>query len=85
MTKLTHLFLNGTQVTDAGLKFLENMKQLKRLEINGTKVTSEGIDKLQRALPNCLIQWEWEVTNPNETEQPTPDAEDDAGVDAKMK
>lgn len=77
MPKLTNLQLDSLQITDDGLKYLENMPQLEGLEINGTKVTTKGIDKLQRALPNCQIVWEWEIANPSETDQPTSEAEDE--------
>jgi hypothetical protein len=77
MPKLTRLYLYDTQVTDAGLKYLETVKQLNSLEIYNTKVTSEGIDKLQRALPNCKIDWsEFKVTRLGKTQPPTPDAEE---------
>jgi hypothetical protein len=77
MPKLKHLQLDGLPITDDGLKYLENMPQLGELEINGTKVTSTGIDKLQRALPNCQINWMMEVANPDETDQPTSEAENE--------
>ena len=44
-------------ITDAGLKELANLKQLKTLVLNGTKVTRSGVAQLQKALPNCRINY----------------------------
>jgi hypothetical protein len=78
ITNLKYLRLNGAQVTNAGLKSLESLSQLEKLELNGTKVSKEGIEILQRALPNCKIEWGsvWEPHN--ETEQPAGNVADEA-------
>ena len=39
--------LNGTQLTDAGLKELKELKQLKQLFLNDTKVTDAGLKGLK--------------------------------------
>ena len=39
------------------LSRLAEMKTLKRLEVRGNRVTAAGVAKLQRALPNCKIEW----------------------------
>src|SRR5204862_328520 len=46
----------GTQVTDAGLKELEDLKQLTALYLAHTKVTGEGAQELQTALPKLKIE-----------------------------
>ena len=48
-----HLFSNG--ITDAGLQYVEPMRQLETLYIEKTQVTEQGIGKLQKALPNCRV------------------------------
>jgi hypothetical protein len=55
LTGLKALYLDKTQVTDAGLKKLTGLKALEVLELLGTSVTDAGVDKLQGALPNCGI------------------------------
>jgi len=47
--------LNGTPVTDAGLKELTALKRLTSLSLANTKVTEAGVAELRRALPKCLI------------------------------
>jgi hypothetical protein len=43
--------LGGTQVTDAGLKELKDLKQLTSLYLGDNKVTDDGVADLQKALP----------------------------------
>ena len=46
----------GTQVTDAGLKELKDLKQLTSLYLPNTdQVTDDGVADLQKALPGCKI------------------------------
>ena len=40
------LNLSGTQVTDAGLKELDGLKNLHTLHLGGTKVTDRGLKEL---------------------------------------
>jgi hypothetical protein len=49
------LDISGTDLMDAGLKELANFKNLGRLCICNTKVSDEEVEKLQKALPKCLI------------------------------
>jgi hypothetical protein len=44
-----------TQVTDAGLKELANLKGLQRLYLIDTPVTKAGVAELRKALPICSI------------------------------
>ena len=55
LEKVTSLNLAHTQVTDAGLKELVNLRQLKALQLQDTQVTNAGVVELQKALPKCKI------------------------------
>ena len=55
LVQLKTLYLGGTQVTDAGLEHLKGLTQLYLLSLDGTKVTDAGVEKLQQALPTCII------------------------------
>lgn len=57
MSELRHLFLNGTQITDGGLEYLKGLANLEWLSLKGTQVTAQGVKKLQKAFPNCKIEW----------------------------
>jgi hypothetical protein len=50
------LWLNDTQVTDAGLECLKGLTELEWLNLKNTQVTNDGVNKLQRALPHCKIE-----------------------------
>ena len=52
---LTNLICHNTQVSD--LSPLEECKNLKTLNLKNTKVTPAGVAALQKALPNCKIEW----------------------------
>ena len=54
-TRLRALYLFDTNISDAGLKQLASLKDLKILMLTGSPVTSSGIDQLQMSLPNCVI------------------------------
>jgi hypothetical protein len=49
------LDLSKTELMDAGLKELANLKNLTSLSLCETKVTDDAVEKLQKALPKCLI------------------------------
>jgi beta-lactamase regulating signal transducer with metallopeptidase domain/Leucine-rich repeat (LRR) protein len=51
------LLLNKTKITDAGLKHLDALKGLRGVDLTGTKVTAAGVEQLQKALPQCKIEW----------------------------
>ena len=53
---LTTFACNYTQVTD--LSALEESKSLRFIYVGKTKVTPTGIAALQKALPNCKIDWD---------------------------
>ena len=56
MKKLTHLDLDNTKITDAGLKELKGLGTLRTLRIGNTKVTDQGVTELQKSLPKCKIE-----------------------------
>ena len=47
LTGLQRLFLDGTEITDAGLKHLEGLKRLERLGVDSTMVTDAGLERLE--------------------------------------
>ncbi len=49
------LDLSKSDVTDTALKELAKLKNLTLLSLCETKVTDAAVDKLQKALPKCLI------------------------------
>jgi len=61
---LTELFLEGSQIGDAGLAHLQGHANLKRVHLLKTKVTANGIEALKKALPKCKIEWEGGVIDP---------------------
>lgn len=54
-TRLRALYLFDTKISDADLKQLAGLKELKILMLTGSPVTRSGIDPLQMSLPECLI------------------------------
>jgi len=61
VTKLSNLTRLSLQVnkgiTDEGLKEVAKLTQLKKVQLYATKVTAEGVNELQKALPECTIDW----------------------------
>ena len=55
---LDALDLTKSPITDAALPELKQLKGLTMLRLLGTKVTAAGVADLQRALPNCKIEWD---------------------------
>ena len=53
LTNLVKLELGNTEVSD--LAPLSNLKKLQVLEVRGTKVSRESVERLQKMLPNCMI------------------------------
>jgi hypothetical protein len=56
MTKLLHLQLSRTDVTDAGLARLKGFTHLRTVALDGTQVTDAGVQELQKALPNLNVK-----------------------------
>lgn len=55
LTDIRKLKLKGTNIGDDGLAHLASCKQLRELNLEQTQVSRDGIDKLQAALPDCVI------------------------------
>jgi hypothetical protein len=55
LPNLDHLNLEGTPITDAGLKHLYSLKKLRYIRLSNTKITRKGLDDLEKALPNAGI------------------------------
>jgi hypothetical protein len=51
------LSLSSTLVSDAGLKYLTGLTNLKKLYLFDTHVTAAGVQRLQVALPECTIHY----------------------------
>jgi hypothetical protein len=49
------LNLSSTSVTDADVGVLCQLKSLRRLSLWGTKISEDGANRIQNALPDCLI------------------------------
>ncbi|MHC4401523.1 MAG: hypothetical protein ACYTG0_17765 [Planctomycetota bacterium] len=49
--------LSDTDVTDADLVALEGLSSLQTLRLYRTAVTKKAVNRLQRALPDCRVQW----------------------------
>lgn len=56
LPNLTSLGITGTSVTDAGLKALGNLKELKTLYSPKGTVSEEGLQALAETLPECRIK-----------------------------
>ena len=67
--------MRETKITDAGLRELAKIKQLKTLRLNNTKVTKTGVAQLKKALPKCSVSssWDWpaEAAIRKELKKPT--------------
>ncbi len=50
------MLLEITQVTDAGLKELVKLQELKELQLPADGINAKVMAELKKALPNCKIQ-----------------------------
>jgi hypothetical protein len=57
LTTLEGLELSNVPVTDAGLRQLYGLTRLRWLAISDTRVTPSGVADLQKALPDCEIEY----------------------------
>jgi len=55
MTRLDHLRLQTTAISDEGLKQLYPLKALRRIDLEATKVTAKGVEDLRKAIPEAVI------------------------------
>ena len=68
--EIQELHANVTPLTDRSLGELSNLKNLTTLNVSQTKVTPAGVAALQKALPNCKIEWD-DPTKPAAAPSPT--------------
>jgi eukaryotic-like serine/threonine-protein kinase len=52
---LSGIYIGGSDLTDAGLEYLKQLRSLRELGIKDTRVTSAGVETLRKALPDCKI------------------------------
>ena len=57
ITSLTELELDSRHITDAGLVHLQGLSRLKTVSLRSTRVTEAGSAELQKALPDCEIDY----------------------------
>jgi Leucine-rich repeat (LRR) protein len=58
LKQLKRLSLAGSGLSDTGIRHLEGLTSLESLDLRKTKVTAAGIERLQKALPQCKIDWD---------------------------
>jgi hypothetical protein len=56
--RLRELWLTATDLDDAGLEYLKELRWLEKLDVAETRVTVEGVDEVRKALPKCDIRVE---------------------------
>jgi Leucine-rich repeat (LRR) protein len=57
--RLVELHLRNTGgISDVGLKFIKNMKQLEKLDLEGTAVSPRGVEALRKLLKGCTILYQ---------------------------
>ena len=57
LKNLKELYIVAAPITDSELIRLQQIKNLRKLDIHYTKVTKTGVEKLQKYLPNCEINF----------------------------
>jgi len=55
LTKLEYLVIVSPHITDAGLVHLRGLSKLKNVDLVRAQVTDEGVEKLEEALPDCIV------------------------------
>ncbi|NQV28627.1 MAG: SUMF1/EgtB/PvdO family nonheme iron enzyme, partial [Rhodopirellula sp.] len=59
LKKLGQLYLSDCgNIDDTSLQSIARLSSLKLVDLNGTRVTSAGVAELQKALPDCEIEWD---------------------------
>ncbi len=53
---LIGLDLSGTELTDNGLAYFKDSKNLTLLQIQRTKVSAAKVDEIRKAMPKCRIE-----------------------------
>ncbi|TWT62827.1 hypothetical protein Pan54_35730 [Rubinisphaera italica] len=55
LTRLRHLRLSYTGITDTGMKYLDSFPILELLELRDTRVTQRAIADFMRSHPRCKV------------------------------
>ena len=63
--RIETLHISGTYITDAGLDDLSKLPDLVSLQLIGTRVSRSGVERLHQALPQCKIESNFGVYEPN--------------------
>ena len=58
LANLDTLYLSEISIGDQGLLALQPLVKLKSLNVKKTRVTAEGVAVLQKAVPDCKIEWD---------------------------
>ena len=56
--EVVNVYLNNTQITDAGLVHLKGMTNMQNLDLTFPRITDAGVADLKKALPKCKINEE---------------------------
>jgi hypothetical protein len=54
--RLKLLDLSGTNLTDPYIPSLYSLDTVQMIDLTNTKVTDSAVERLEEALPNCVIQ-----------------------------
>jgi len=57
LRQLTVLDVSSTQITAGGLRHVEFCKELRELDLSGTRVEELDVQRLRKALPECVVKW----------------------------
>ena len=57
MKRLQVVNLYRTQITNAGVARLQELKELTDVDLRYSRVTANGVEALRSALPNCKVQY----------------------------
>ena len=64
LVNLEELTLGSRNITDQSIATLSSLKNLKRCDIRRTGISEKGMIELQKALPNCQIQFDARILTP---------------------
>ena len=51
-------FYDNTEITDAGLEYLEKIASLRYLGLTGTSITKEGVDEFKKKRPDVYVYYD---------------------------
>jgi Leucine-rich repeat (LRR) protein len=55
-TQLKSLDLSGSRISDRCYRNLKNLTNLEELDVTDTRLSKPTVERLRRALPDCVIQ-----------------------------